>query len=171
MALKLRIEKVVSVIVISIKEKDNSLPLVPRQFPQEPSQPVRPIDHIQMTNVLQRAFVNTPLGTLHTHQPIILTLQFLNDAMALTKHAPEAGVHGRAVRVVRYPFPIRSFWVELVAHVVLGELAEGAGFETKELEDGVESWDIGGFCLCVSLGLERGERGEEGRTNGQSTKT
>lgn len=98
-----------------------------------------------MTDILERALVRAPLCTLHTNQPIILTFQLFDDSVALAEHAPEAGVHGRAVRIVGYAFAVGSLWVEVVAHVGLGQLAEGAGFEAKGLEHFVE---FGYVCCC-----------------------
>jgi len=103
-----------------MRKSRNLLPLISRQLPHEPTQPVRPIDHIQMTDILQRALVSTPLGTLHTDQPIILTLYLLDDPVALTEHTPESGVYIGTVRVIGNTFTIGCFWVEVVSHVGLG---------------------------------------------------
>lgn len=96
-----------------------------------------------MTNILQRALISTPLGTLHTYQPIILTLYLLNNPVALTEHTPKSGVYIGTVRVIGNTFTIGCFWVEVVAHVGLGQLAEGAGFEAEEFEQFVEFGYVG----------------------------
>jgi len=38
----------------------NSLPLVSGQLPEVPPQPTRPVDHVQVTDVLECALIGTP---------------------------------------------------------------------------------------------------------------
>lgn len=99
-----------------------------------------------MTDILQRAFISPPLGTLHAHQPVVIALQLLNYPVALAEHAPESGVHRGTVRVIGNTFTIGCFGVEVFSHVLLGQLAEGAGFEAEKFEQLVEFWYVG---CCV----------------------
>jgi hypothetical protein len=135
--------------VIEDKGLGNVLPLVTSQLPHEPTQPVCPVDHIQMADILERALVGSPLGTLHTNQSVVFTLQFLNDPMTLTEHAPESGVYCRTVRVIRNTFTIRCLLVKVLLHVLLGQLAEGASLEAEEFERFVE---LGYVSCCVRKG-------------------
>jgi hypothetical protein len=102
-----------------------------------------------MADILQRALVGSPLGTLHTNQSIVFTLQFLNDPMALTEHAPEPGVHCCTIRVIGNTFTIGCLLVKVLLHVLLGQLAEGAGLEAEELERFIELGYVG---CCVRRG-------------------
>jgi hypothetical protein len=146
MALKLQSERQYPTSTQRKEGTSNVLPLVSSQLPHEPTQPVRPVDHVQMTDILQRALVSSPLGTLHTDQSIVFTLQFLNDSVALTEHAPKSGIHSGTVRVIGNTFTIGCLLVKVLLHVLSGQLAEGAGFEAEEFEHGVELGNVG---CCV----------------------
>jgi hypothetical protein len=69
--------------------------------------------------------------------------------MTLTEHAPKSGVYCRTVRVVGNTFTVRCFLVKVLLHVLLGQLAEGAGLEAEEFERFVELGYVGS---CVREG-------------------
>jgi hypothetical protein len=124
-----------------------------------------------MTDILQRALVSTPLGTLYTDQSIVFTLQFLNDSVALTEHTPESRVYRGTVRVIGNTFTIRCLWVEVLSHVLLSQLAEGAGFEAKELEHLVELGYVGCYARRLTV-IKESYRVKRGWvTNGRSRRT
>jgi hypothetical protein len=104
-----------------------------------------------MTNILQRALVSTPLSTLYTDQSIVFTFQFLNDSVTLTEHTPESRVHCGTVRVIGNTFAIGCLWVEVLSHVLLSQLAEGAGFKPEEFEHLVELGYVG---CCESFACQ-----------------
>ena len=77
--------------------------------------------------------------------------------MTLTEHAPESWVDCGTVRVIGNTFTIWCFWVEVVLHVLLSQLAEGAGFEAKEFERLVEFGYVG-CCIEVSVSGQKSVR-------------
>jgi hypothetical protein len=124
-----------------------------------------------MTDILQRALVSPPLGTIYTDQSIVFTLQFLNDPVALTEHTPESRVHCSTVRVIGNTFTIGCLWVEVFSHVLLGQLAEGAGFEAEEFEHLVELGYVGCYARRLSVIKESYKVKRGWVTNGRSRRT
>lgn len=136
------------------------LPLVPGQLPEEPaarrqplpqcsssgvdspSHPVRPIDEVQVTHILQRALVGAPLTTRHAHQSIIRPFGLVDDAVTFAKHRRDARPQRGTVRVVLDPLPIRRAWVEALLHVVLGQLLKCPRLEAEPVQHFVELGDV-----------------------------
>lgn len=124
-----------------------------------------------MTNILQRALVSAPLGTLYTDQSIVFAFQLLDDSVALTEHTPESRVHCGTVRVIGNTFTIGCLWVEVISHVLLSQLAEGAGFEAEEFEHLVELGYVGCYARRLSV-IEESYKVKRGwMTNGRSRRT
>lgn len=116
----------------------------PRQLPNPPLQPVRPIDQIQMAHARQRPLVLPPLARGHANEAIIWRLlELLDNVEGRAEHRPESGFEGGAVGEVANSRKIWSVRVEVGVHVFHGELGEGAGFEAEVLEDFVELRDVG----------------------------
>ena len=60
-------------------------------FPYPPSNLVRPVDQIEMVDILQGTLVRAPFRTGHAHEPVIVSLDLLDDLMGLSK----GGIEGR----------------------------------------------------------------------------
>lgn len=104
-----------------IKSNRIKIPLPSRQTPPIPPQPIRPINQIQMTNMIQRPLVVPPPTTAHTHQSIISALDSLNHAMRSAEEGEEVGVgHRGAVAVVFDSGDVGGSGVEGLGHVGLG---------------------------------------------------
>lgn len=59
--------------------------MVPGELKDVPAQPIRPVDQIEVADIVQRALVRAPLGTPNTDQPIIGTFH-LRDDLFRRKH-------------------------------------------------------------------------------------
>jgi hypothetical protein len=73
---------------------------MPSDFPNPPPNPIRPIDQVQMINVLQRAFIRSPSRTIGTYKPIIRTLESGDNMMGLPERGPESWCEGCTIREV-----------------------------------------------------------------------
>lgn len=77
---------------------------MPCQFPEIPPQPTRPVDHVEMADVLERAFVSTPFTARHADEAVVRSFERLDYTVRLSEHGKEVGLGCRAVREV----PVRD---------------------------------------------------------------
>lgn len=116
---------------------------MPSQLPEVPPQPIGPVDEVQMTNIVQRAFVRAPATTSHTDQPIIRSFLSLDNLVAFPEYTRQRRPQRSTIRVVLHSLNIRSTRVEGFGHILHGQLFEGTGLETEIFEHFVDFWDIG----------------------------
>lgn len=95
-----------------------------------------------MADPVERALILSPLAARNADQPIIRTLDTLDDLMRLPKSRQQVWVHLSAVAVVAHTFNIRRLWIEVLGHVLDRQLAEGARFEAEEVKDLINSREI-----------------------------
>lgn len=104
------------------------------QLKNIPSQPVCPIDQVQVANIRESASIRSPLTTGNRDKTIVWTLRLFDNLVGLTENGRDLWLERCTEAVIAYIFDIRRSWVELVPHVFFCKLSEGSSFYAKEFK-------------------------------------
>lgn len=96
-----------------------------------------------MADMIERPFVSSPATARNTDKTIIGTFDRFNDFVRFPEQGEYVRVrHGSSVAVISNAINIWSPGIEGVGHVLSGELLEGSGLHSDEVQCFVDLRDV-----------------------------
>lgn len=104
---------------MQIESNGVEITLMPGQLKQIPPQTVRPVDEIQMANVIERALVLSPLRARNANKPVIWAFDRLDHIVTFPEDGRQVRPQRGSVAEVADVWVVRSARVERFGHVLL----------------------------------------------------